>query len=123
MKYKNIIKFLFKNYSFYSKNNLSEKRDGAYIAYLDKFESVGIQWIALYLNAENVTYLDSFGVENISKEIRKLIKDRCIITNIYRIHAYDSIMCEFIYFMLKGEIWLEYTNLFSPNDYERNNKK
>ena len=102
---------------------MSEIKDGAYIAYLDEFESVGIQWIALYLNAENVKYFDSFGVENISKEIRKLIKDRCVITNIYRIHAYDSTIREFIYFILKDEIWLEYTNLFSPNDYERNNKK
>ena len=102
---------------------MSEIKDGPYIAYLDEFESMGIQWIALYLNAENVTYFDSFWVENISKEIKKLIKDRCVITNIYRIHAYDSTMCEFIYFMLKDEIWLEYTHLFSPNDYERNNKK
>ena len=40
---------------------------------------------------------------------------------------YDSIMCgyfciEFIAFMLKGEILLEYINLFSPNEYERNDK-
>ena len=102
---------------------MSEIKDGPYIAYLDEFESVGIQWIALYLNAENVTYFDSFWVENISEEIRKLVKDRCIIRNIYRIQAYDSTMCEFIYFMLKDEIWLEYTNLFSPNDYEKNNIK
>ena len=36
-------------------------------------------------------------------------------------------MCEyfcigFIHFMLKGESLLEYTNLFSPNDYEKNDK-
>ena len=41
--------------------------------------------------------------------------------------AYDSIMCgcfciEFIDFMLKGKSLLEYTNLFSPNDYEKNDK-
>ena len=47
--------------------------------------------------------------------------------NIYRIQAYDSIMCgyfciEFIDFMLKDKRLFEYTNLFSPNDYEKNNK-
>ena len=29
---------------------------------------------------------------------------------------------EFIDFMLKGKSLLEYTNLFSPNDYEKNDK-
>ena len=28
----------------------------------------------------------------------------------------------FIDFMLKGKIWLEYTNLFSPNKYGMNDK-
>ena len=29
----------------------------------------------------------------------------------------------FIDFMLKAKTLLDYTNLFSPNDYEKNNKK
>ena len=28
----------------------------------------------------------------------------------------------FIDFMLKGKSWLDYTNLFSHNDYEKNDK-
>ena len=28
----------------------------------------------------------------------------------------------FVYFMLKGKSLLDYTNLFSPNEYERNDK-
>ena len=41
--------------------------------------------------------------------------------------TYDSIMCGyfcigFIDFMLKGKSLLDYTNLFSPNDYEKNDK-
>ena len=48
-------------------------------------------------------------------------------TNVYIIQAYDSIMCGyfcigFIDFMVKGKSLLEYTNLFSPNEYEKNNK-
>ena len=48
-------------------------------------------------------------------------------TNIYRIQAYDSVMCGyfcigFIDFMLKGKNLLEDTNLFSPNNYEKNDK-
>ena len=48
-------------------------------------------------------------------------------TNIYRIQAYDYIICRyccigFIDFMLKGKSILEYTNLFSPNEYKKNDK-
>ena len=74
----------------------------------------------MYVNAENVTYFDCFGVKHIPKEIRKIIGNKNIITNIYRIQAYDSIMWEcfcigFVNFKLKDKSLLEYTNLFSPN--------
>ena len=55
---------------------------GAYIINLDKFESIRTHWIALDVNAENVTYFDSFGVEYIPKKIRKFIGNKNIITNI-----------------------------------------
>ena len=79
------------------------------------------------MNGNKIIYFDSFGVEHIPKEIKKFIGNKNIITNIYRIQAYDSIMCGyfcigFIDFMLKGKSLLEYTNLFSPNDYEKNDK-
>ena len=79
------------------------------------------------MNVESVTYFDSFVVEHIPKEIRKFIGNKNIITNIYRIQPYDSIMCGyfcigFIDFMFKGKGLLDYINLFSPNDYEKNNK-
>ena len=111
----------------YIRNNLSKIKDGTYIINLDEYESIGTCWIALYVNAKNVTYLDSFGVENISKEIRKFIGNKNIKTNIYRMQAYNSIVCGyffigFIDFMLKGKSLLEYTNLFSPNEYKKNNK-
>ena len=67
--------------------------DGAYIINLDEYESIGIHWIDLYVNVENVTYFDNFGGEHIPKEIRKFIRSKNIITTIYRIQAYNSIMC------------------------------
>ena len=69
----------------YSRNNLSKIKDGAYIINLDEYESIGTHWIALYVNAKNVTYFDSFGVEHIPREIIKFIRNKNIITNIYRI--------------------------------------
>ena len=56
-----------------------------------------------------------------------MIGNKNIIANIYRIQAYGSIICGyfcigFIDFMLKEKSLLEYTDLFSPNDYEKNDK-
>ena len=81
--------------------------------------------VSLYANTENVTYFDIFGIEHVPKGIKKFIGDKNIITNIYRTQAYDSIMCGYfciglVGFMLKGKSLLDYTNLFSPNDYEKN---
>ena len=78
----------------YSRDNLSIK-DGAYIINLDAYSDIGTHWVALWINNNNVTYFDSFGVEHIPKEIKAFIKNRNIETNIFRIQAYDSIMCEY----------------------------
>ena len=61
------------------------------------------------------------------KKLKKSIVNKNIVTNIYRIQAYDLIMCGyfcigFVDFMLKDKSLLDYTNLFYPNDYERNDK-
>ena len=55
---------------------------------------------------------------------QKKLKNKNIITNILRIQSYDSVMygffsIGFIHFMLKGKSLLDYTKLFSPNDYEK----
>ena len=81
----------------------------------------------------DITYFDSLGVEHISKEIIKFInpptssafQNKNIKSNIFRIQAYDSIMCGhfcvgFIDHMFKGKTLTENTNLFSPNDFKRN---
>ena len=64
----------------------------------------------LYVNAENVTYFDSFGVEHIPKleSQKNSFKQKHIKTNIYGKEAYDSIMCGyfctgFVAFMLKNK--------------------
>ena len=75
-----------------------------------------------------MTYFDSFGVEHIPKEIKKLIKRSTnkftIVTNIFRIQAYDSVMCGyfcigFINFMFKGNSLTDFTNLFSQNNFKK----
>ena len=110
----------------YSRDNLPNKiKDGAYVINLDEYSDIGTHWVALWVNNNNVTYFDSFGVEHIPKEIIKFIENRNIKTNIFRIQAYDSIMCGyfcigFIDFMFKGKSLTEFTNLFSPYDFLKN---
>ena len=76
-------------------------------------------------NNNNVIYFDSFGVEHIPRDIKAFTNNKNIITNIFRVQAYDSIMCgyfciSFIDFMLPGKTLTEYTNLFSPNNFKKN---
>ena len=111
----------------YSKNSLPKIKDWAFVINLNGYKSIGTHRIDLNANDDNVTYFDSFGVEYIPKEIRKFIGNKNIKTNVYRIQTYDSVMwgyycIRFIDFMLKDKSLLEYANLFSPNDYEQNDK-
>ena len=76
-------------------------------------------------NNNSATYFDSFGVEHIPNQIKNIVKNKNIITKIFRIQAYDSIICGyfcigFIDFMLRGKTLTEYTILFSPNDFKKN---
>ena len=76
-------------------------------------------------NNINVIYFDSFGVEHIPKEIKTLINNKNIKTNIFRIQAYESVICGyfsigFIDFMFPGKTLTEYANLFSPNNFKKN---
>ena len=62
-------------------------------------KSIGTHRIALYVNAENVTFFDSFGVEHTPKEIKKFIENKNIISNIYRIQPYHLIMHRPLYYI------------------------
>ena len=91
----------------YSRDNLPKIKDGAYA-----------------INFDEVTCFDFFGVEHIPKEIRKFIDNKNIKINIFRIQAYDSIMCGyssigFIDFMLPVKTLTNYANLFSLNNFKK----
>ena len=80
----------------------------------------------MYVQNSDVTYFNSFRVKHIPKEIRTFIGNKNIKTNVFRIQAYDSIMCGyfcigFIGFMLARKTLSEFTNLFSPNSLKNDN--
>ena len=134
-KYQNDSKFN----GVYSRNNLFKLKYVAYVINLTSInqqELVGQPCKGMVIN---LTYFDSFrvehtaknfncfGVERILRKIKKSIGSENITTNIFRIQAYDSAMCQqfcigFIDCMLKGATLLEYANLFSSNKYEKSDK-
>ena len=120
----------------YARNNLPKTiKKGAYVINLDEYENTGTHWVALFVKSKYTVYFDSFGIEHIPKEINKFIRSKelghavrnDIKSNIFRIQAYDSIMCRYfctesINYMFKGKTLLDYTNLFSPNDFKKNDQ-
>ena len=78
--YKNEPKFK----GVYSRDNLPNKiKDRAYVINLDEYSDIGTNWVALYVNNNDITYFDSFRVEHIPKEnrtfINRLLTSVCII--------------------------------------------
>ena len=60
--------------SIFSRNNLPKKiKNGAYVINLDEYADLGIHWIALFCNKDEIVYFDSFDVEHIPQEIKEFI--------------------------------------------------
>ena len=110
----------------FSRNNLPKKiKDGTYIINLDEYADVGTHWIPLFCNRNKFFYFNSFGVEHVPEDIKELFGNKNIKVNIFRVQEKDSVMCGnffigFIDFMLAGKVLTDYTSLFSPHDFEKN---
>ena len=111
----------------YSGDNLSKtiKNKTACTVNLDHYKNTGTHWIALYVKNNEVIYFDSFGVEHVPKEIKKIIGHKNIKTNIFRMQADNSIMygcfcIGFIDFLLAGKSLLDFTGLLCPYDFKKN---
>ena len=78
-----------------------------------------------FVKKDKIVYFDSFGVQHIPEEIKEFIENKNIIANIFRIQANNSVMCGyfcigFIDFMFTDKKLTDYTNLFSPCDFDKN---
>ena len=79
----------------------------------------------IFKKKNEIVYFDSFGVEHIPEEIKEFIGNRNIKANIFRVQATNSIMCGyfcigFIDFTFSNKTLTDYTNLFSPYDFNKN---
>ena len=85
---------------------------------------VHIGLLCIVLEIEDI-YFDSFGVEHVPKDIKKFIGHKNIKTNIFRVQSNNSIMygyfcIGFIDFMPAGKTLIDFTSLFSPYNFEKN---
>ena len=104
---------------------LKKIKDGAYVINLDEYADVGTHWIALFCNKNEIVYFGSFGAEHVPEEVKKFVGNKNIKANIFRVQESDTVMCRnfcigFIDFMLAGKKSTDFTNLFSPHDFKRN---
>ena len=100
-------------------------KDGAYVINLDEYADVGTHWVALFCNRNEIVYFDSFGVEHVPEEIKKIIGNKNTKANIFRVQENDSVMCGyfcigFVDFMLADKKLTDYRNLFSPHNFNKN---
>ena len=105
-------------------NNNNNIKNGAYVINLDEYRDIGTRWVELHVN--NKTAKETMKFIR-SKELGSAVGShrQNMITNIFRIQAYDSIMCSyfcigFICFMFNGNSLTDNTSLFSPNDFKKN---
>ena len=57
----------------YSRDNLPKVKDGVYVTNLDEYTDIGTHWVALWVDNNDFTYFDSFGVEHIPKKLKHLL--------------------------------------------------
>ena len=92
---------------------------------LDEYADIATYWIALTCSRSEIVYFGSFGVEYVPEEIKEFIGNKNIIANIFRIKANNSIMCGyfsigFLDFMLEDKKLTDFTSMFSPYNFEKN---
>ena len=85
---------------------------------------VHIGW--LYFVENMKLFISIVLVLNIFLKIKEFIEHKNIKGNIFRVQANNSIMCGyfcigFIDFMLAGKKLTDFTNMFSPFDFDENN--
>ena len=53
-------------------------KNGASVINLDDKKSKGLRWVSLFIDRNASIYFDSFGIEYISLEVLKKIRDKSI---------------------------------------------
>ena len=87
-------------------------------------KDTGTHWIVLFCKKMKLFILIVLELNVFLKQLKKFIGNKNIKANIFRIQANNSIIrgyfcIGFIDFMLAGKTLTDYTNLFSPHDFDK----
>ena len=95
-----------------------------YVINLDSKQGKGTCRVSLFIDRNRAVPFDTLRIEHILSEVLNKIRDKSITHNIFRIQDDDSIMYGFHFttFIEYMNAFLGYSNLFSPNDYQKNDK-
>ena len=74
-----------------------------------------------------ISIVERVGVERVPEEIKEFLGNKNIITNIFRVQANNSVTCGyfcigFIDFVLTGKKLTDFTSIFYPHDFKRNDQ-
>ena len=74
-----------------------------------------------------ISIVERVGVERVPEEIKEFFGNKNIITNIFRVQANNSVTCGyfcigFIDFVLTGKKLTDFTSIFYPHDFKRNDQ-
>ena len=114
-------------HNIFSRDNLPRINDNAYAINLDDKQSNGTHWVPLFIDKNTAVQFNSIWTGYNPQDALNEITDKSITHNIFRIQSDDSVMCEFnsidfIECKIVGKTLFDYTNLFSPNIYQKNDK-
>ena len=101
-------------------------KNGAYIINHDEYADVGTHWTALCVKNNEAVYFDSFGVEHVPKESKIYWTYKHQNKHIQSTsRQFDNVwyFCiAFCDFMFAGRSLIDFTSLFSPYDFKKNDK-
>ena len=91
-------------------------KDWAYVINLDEYADVGTHWIVLFCNRSELFIQIVLVLNMFLKKLK---------ANMFRVQTNNSVMCEyfcigFINFVLAGKKMTDFTGLFSPCDFKKN---
>ena len=101
-------------------------KDGAYVINLDEYEDTATHWIALFCKKMRLFISVALVLNIFLKKLKNLLEIKTK-TNIFRVKANNSIMCGyfsigFIDLMLADKKLTDFTNLFFPYDFNKNDQ-
>ena len=102
---------------------LKKIKDRAYVINLDEYADVSTHWIALFCRRSEIINFEEIKKKEIKEFYRN--KNIKIKANIFRVQSNNSIMfgyfcIGFIDFMFAGKKLTDFTSMFSPYDFEKN---